>query len=248
MLCFAALTSSDVTRSAASSSGASTSAPSSSGPAPGPASLAPREEPRPAPYVPDRRPREPEVSEEKKKLAASLFGGGPSTASRGAGKAAPRPATKTKLAEGGRAGAPTTATPAPQPEVNLLDFGSDSEPSADPTPAAAADPFKQLEGLSVSNPVPPTVNPSPAVAPAAKPAFDLASLYGGPTQSSSTAGGLGISANPPTSPTPGPAAKGPSQTGNGRPNSISPVVNKAQQAQKAGIIPQNTNVFQDLLG
>ena len=154
------LTPSGMTCSAASTSAATTSGPSSSGPAPGPSSLAPREEPRPAPYVPDRRPREPEVSEEKKKLAASLFGGGPSAASRGAAKGAPRPATKTKLAEGGRAGTPTNAAPAPQPEVNLLDFGSD-EPAADPTPAPAADPFQQLEGLSVSTSAPLPVDPLP---------------------------------------------------------------------------------------
>ncbi|GAQ89669.1 Adaptin family protein [Klebsormidium nitens] len=232
--------------SAPSTSAASTSASSSSAPPSAPVSSAPREEARPTPYVSDRRPREPEVSEEKKKLAASLFGGGAATTSRGGGKAAPRPATKTKLAEGGRAGTPTKSTPVPQPEVNLLDFGSDSEAPSSAAPTPAADPFKQLEGLSVSTPAPPSTEPSPAVAAAAKPAFDLASLYAGPTQPGSVVGG--VSSNRPTSPVPGLTNTGPGLAGNGRPNSVSPVVNKAQQAQKAGIVPQNPDIFHDLLG
>jgi hypothetical protein len=233
--------------SASSSSAASTSAPSSNVPSSAQPPPAAREEARPAPYVPDRRPREPEVSEEKKKLAASLFGGGTSTSSRGAGKAAPRPTTKTKLAEGGRAGAPTKSVPGPQAEVNLLDFGSDTE--APPAPAAAppADPFKQLEGLSIADPSYTTTAPPPLAAAHAKPAFDLASLYGGPSPVGSVAGGANMSGRP-TSPIRGVVDKGPSQAGNERSNSVSSVASKSQQVQKAGVVPQNPDIFQDLLG
>lgn len=138
--------------------------------------------------------------------------------------------------------------PGPQAEVNLLDFGLDTE--APPAPAAAppADPFKQLEGLSVADSSYTTTPPPPPAAAHAKPAFDLASLYGGPSPVGSVAGGANIMSGRPTSPIPGVIDKGTSQAGNERSNSVSSVASKSQQVQKAGVVPQNPDIFQDLLG
>ncbi|KAL4565180.1 hypothetical protein LXL04_029265 [Taraxacum kok-saghyz] len=85
---------------------------------------------------PDVRPRETkhvEVSEEKQKLAASLFGGTTSSTSRSEKKQQPVAASKRPA---------TTAPPPPPPD--LLDLGSETTGS---TYSSVVDPFKQLESL-----------------------------------------------------------------------------------------------------
>lgn len=108
----------------------------------------------PHPRYGDRR-KKAEVSEEKQKLAASLFGGvrpGESgeTGKAGVAKTGKPSGPKSEQARTKQVTQASSSAPAPPkepvpPPPDLLDFGYD-EP-ARPTSKPAVDPFKQLEGL-----------------------------------------------------------------------------------------------------
>lgn len=117
------------------------------------------------------RTAEPEISQEKQKLAASLFGGSSKTEKRtsSATHKATKHAAKTTVASA-EVAAPKASHQPPPPD--LLDLGEPVVTSSAPS----IDPFKQLEGLLNESQVSSTENPK-AVAPNKAP--DLMALYSG---------------------------------------------------------------------
>ncbi|KAL3689733.1 hypothetical protein R1sor_016042 [Riccia sorocarpa] len=207
-----------------------------------------------------------EVSSEKQKLAASLFGGSSGSRTAPSGSAAVRGARVAAHKGHGHGpgggdnkhqtsvsvpvpAASSTPNPAPVPQApppDLLDM-TDGEPA--PT-APRNDPFKLLEGLID----PQAGSGSGTSAPSAKADVDLMSLYGtgqsnpvdGGVQSSSQVGlspllgstGLPSTVQPAGSPV---VKKGPSPQGS---------LQKDATARQAGVTPTvvNPDLFKDLLG
>lgn len=118
------------------------------------------------------RSAEPEISEEKQKLAASLFGGSSKIEKR---ETSAHKATKAHRGADKHAKTTEVATPKVSrqpPPPDLLDLGEPVVTSSAPS----IDPFKQLEGLLDEIPIPSTDNPK-----AVKPneATDFMALYSG---------------------------------------------------------------------
>ncbi|CAK9325395.1 unnamed protein product [Citrullus colocynthis] len=118
------------------------------------------------------RNAEPEISLEKQKLAASLFGGSSKTEKRA--PSATHKTTKTHHGVNKAHAAKTTAVLAEVPPPDLLDLGEPTVTSSAPS----IDPFKQLEGLLDESQVSSTDN-SKAVGPNKEP--DFMDLYYGTT-------------------------------------------------------------------
>ncbi|KAL6009379.1 hypothetical protein ACLOJK_022608 [Asimina triloba] len=204
----------------------------------------------------DSRRQQVEVSAEKKKLAASLFGGVSS-------KSEKRPSSghkASKVSNAANEEKARTTTPitsqstekaaAPQPPPDLLDMG-------EPVPVAApsVDPFTQLEGLISSTPSPSSIT-SGTVA-ASVPADLMAELYADASssgQSSSNANlassdifaanvksGLSSTTNKNIAKQPAQMKKGPNAQDS---------LEKDAVARQVGVTPssQNPNLFRDLLG
>ncbi|WOL03688.1 AP-4 complex subunit epsilon [Canna indica] len=196
----------------------------------------------------DSRRQQSEVSSEKQKLAASLFGAS-------ASKTEKKPASTHRVAKGNTANAERSGvTRAVSPEISkakvapsspppdLLDLGEPIMPTSTPT----MDPFKELEGL-----IGPTLTPAsldnPATTSGPK-APDLMALYTDmPTGSSSSgvtlASGDAYSADKSSS-----LAKSVPTTKKG-PNPQDSL-QKDATARQVGVTPtgNNPNLFRDLLG
>jgi len=189
----------------------------------------------------DYRKQQPEISPEKQKLAASLFGGiakaekRPSTSSQ-----RPTKAVETKLV------AEKATTPAPaHPPPDLLDLGEPYDNSGNSS--ASSDPFRQLEGLlEPDQGTAYTNNPNPI---SSSKDSDLMGLYGSIPTSGQNNLIFGSS-------TPNTASKNdqmnaaalPSQGTKG-PN-LKDALQKDSLVRQMGVTPitQNPNLFKDLLG
>ena len=200
----------------------------------------------------DSRSAQTEISSEKKKLAASLFGGAsktekrPSSTSHKVGRSASSPAVE--KSQGPKAVASSSSSSssstgvasekaAPlQPPPDLLDLGEPTVTSNAPS----VDPFKQLEGL---------IDPNPAT-PATK-AADIMSIYSEfPTSGQSSS----VIVNPlPANAGDANLIPGLSPTNKtGQPKGPNPrdALEKDALVRQMGVTPmsQNPNLFRDLLG
>ncbi|XP_057963942.1 AP-4 complex subunit epsilon [Malania oleifera] len=188
----------------------------------------------------DSRKQQVEISSEKQKLAASLFGGTakaekkPSSASHKVSRVGIQAADKQQAAKA-VAGSTETAGEKTicQPPPDLLDLG---EPSvADSAPSV--DPFKQLEGLLDSAQV--NSDATSGLVDATK-TPDVMALYAG----ISTEGLSGV-----TAPTPSITGHGGTTVENKGPN-LKDSLEKDALVRQMGVMPstQNPNLFKDLLG
>ncbi|KAF3796031.1 hypothetical protein EJ110_NYTH02798 [Nymphaea thermarum] len=208
----------------------------------------------------DSRRQQPEVSAEKQKLAASIFGAsstkaenktsGGSKASKSSHARAEK--VQSSMVVASSAEAPTGKTIPSQPPLDLLDLGEDNGPSINTS--AVEDPFKQLEGLLAPSAVPPSVKPDASLAPTQ--AVDLMALY----TDAPTAGQLDAVSLSSTNVDAAFLKSGPSDD-NGNSNGITvTVVKKGPSRQdslqkdalsrQVGVIPsgRNPHLFKDLLG
>ncbi|CAN6447754.1 unnamed protein product [Victoria cruziana] len=121
-----------------------------------------------------RRP-ESEVSAEKQKLAASIFGTSSTKNGKkasGGSRASKSSYAKVEKVQPSMVVASSTEAPA-QPPPDLLDLGEDNGPSMNVS--AVEDPFKQLEGLLAPSVVAPSVKPEVSSGPTQP--VDLMALY-----------------------------------------------------------------------
>ncbi|KAL5702771.1 hypothetical protein ACHQM5_027943 [Ranunculus cassubicifolius] len=189
------------------------------------------QEPREPSYT--SKNSQPEINPEKKKLAASIFGG-PSQSDR-------RSSTKTSRATSPALKKPELATPPPvqqPPPPDLVDFGEPIAPNNTPS----VDPFEQLEGLVGTNVV---SNNSSVGASNKSSADDLLTLYDGiPTSGNDETNNLVSTVGNPV-------------RGNGTPPlglkkgpSTQNALEKHAAARQVGVTPSGTNpiLFNDLLG
>lgn len=199
---------------------------------------------------------EPEISSEKQKLAASLFGGSSKTEKRA--PSAAHKATKTHhtaktTAASAEVAAPKASHQPPPPD--LLDLGEPAVTSVAPS----IDPFKQLEGLLEENQISSTEN-SKAVEPNKAP--DLMALYSGTTMSGQGSNFVDLlSSNKVDLDLTSGLSKVAAKTGRGEttisnlpqfskgPN-VKASLEKDAVARQIGVNPssQNPNLFKDLLG
>ncbi|MBA0744204.1 hypothetical protein Gogos_006839 [Gossypium gossypioides] len=197
----------------------------------------------------DSRKPQVEVSHEKQKLAASLFGGSSKTEKRPAtghkaGKASSHMVEKSHVPKSSMEVASEKAAPAQQPP-DLLDLG---EPTATST-ALQLDPFKQLEGLLDTTEVASAVNGAPA----ASRSPDIMALY------ADTAAGIhnendadllsGLS-NPSVTNMPGTTAMPQVTQSSSKGPNPKDSLEKDALVRQMGVNPssQNPNLFKDLLG
>lgn len=202
----------------------------------------------------DSKKQHVEVSAEKQKLAASLFGGSSRnekrpTSSQKAVRSRPTSAEKVRAAAANTATEVTAEKTAPPPQVqpppDLLDLG---EPTSESVPSV--DPFMQLEGLL--GPTQVTTSESTVAATASKPTDLMEALYAempstGPSGidmfSSSIKSGVPTNANKSSQ-----TVVQTTSTKKG-PN-IRDSLQKDAVARQVGVTPtgQNPNLFSDLLG
>ncbi|TYG42236.1 hypothetical protein ES288_D12G240400v1 [Gossypium darwinii] len=196
----------------------------------------------------DSRKPQVEVSHEKQKLAASLFGGSSKTEkSPATGHKAAKASShvvKSHVPKSSLEVASEKATPAQQPP-DLLDLG---EPTATST-ALQLDPFKQLEGLLDATEVASAVNGAPA----ASRSPDIMALY------ADTAAGIhnkndadllsGLS-NPSVTNMPGTTAMPQVTQSSSKGPNPKDSLEKDALVRQMGVNPssQNPNLFKDLLG
>ncbi|KAJ0098322.1 hypothetical protein Patl1_22015 [Pistacia atlantica] len=200
----------------------------------------------------DSRKAEVEISPEKQKLAASLFGGSSkterrmSTTGHKAGKAGSHVAEKPQVSKGSDRSAAEKTVAQPQPD--LLDLGNPTVPSS----AQSYDPFKQLEGLLDSNQVTSSVNHNAA---GTDKAPDIMGLYL-ETAGSGSGNGSGVDVNllsGLSNPTIKNAHEGTATTQSTQfskgPNTKD-ALEKDALVRQMGVTPtsQNPNLFKDLLG
>lgn len=202
----------------------------------------------------DSRRQQVEISPERQKLAASLFGGisksekRQSAAANRGSKANSHSADNSHLTKGVASSEPTAVKAAPlQPPPDLLDLG---EPTITSSSGSSTDPFQQLEGLVGGT----QDTSAPSSGSVATKAPDLmSSLYGevssvGPSNvdvniGSSLLGASNSNARHGSTVTP------PPQSTNKGPN-LKDALEKDALVRQMGVTPshQNPNLFRDLLG
>ncbi|KAG8475984.1 hypothetical protein CXB51_032790 [Gossypium anomalum] len=197
----------------------------------------------------DSRKLQVEVSHEKQKLAASLFGGSSKTEKRPAtghkaAKASSHMVENSHVLKSSMEVASDKATPAQQPP-DLLDLGEATATST----ALQLDPFKQLEGLLDTTEVASAVNGAPA----ASISPDIMALY------ADTAAGIrnkndpdllsGLS-NPSVTNMPGTTAMPQVTQSSSKGPNPKDSLEKDALVRQMGVNPssQNPNLFKDLLG
>ncbi|XP_031280122.1 AP-4 complex subunit epsilon [Pistacia vera] len=200
----------------------------------------------------DSRKAEVEISPEKQKLAASLFGGSSkterrmSTTGHKTGKAGSHVAEKPQVSKGSDRSAAEKTVAQPQPD--LLDLGDPTVPSS----AQSYDPFKQLEGLLDSNQVTSSVNHNAAGTDKAPEIMGLCLETAG----SGSGNGSGVDVNllsGLSNPTIKNAHEGTATTQSTQfskgPNTKD-ALEKDALVRQMGVTPtsQNPNLFKDLLG
>ncbi|KAK3162830.1 hypothetical protein QOZ80_1BG0094340 [Eleusine coracana subsp. coracana] len=191
-----------------------------------------------------KRQQGTEVSAEKQKLAASLFGSSAAKADRKA-QASRKTAKESPLSEKATV---TNATPPPikeqltpaAPPPDLLDLG---EPVSSSAPSA--DPFSQLEGLLGPASATPVVSETPATVSSQTP--DLMSIFSDDVQTGPSSGS--------TEPTLGDSSlknsqKGATAVASKKGPSLQDALQKDATARQVGVTPtgNNPNLFKDLLG
>lgn len=206
----------------------------------------------------DSRKPQMEISPEKQKLAASLFGSTSkvdkkqSTGGHKASKTNSSASDKSHVSKGVTASEPPPLK-ATQPPLDLLDFGDSTVPSAAPS----VDPFKQLEGLLGATQDVSAVNSASSDATKGP---DLMSLYSDASSTRQNSGAFPLSTEKIDanliSGLPIPSAR-PSQGGNTNlhpthlnkgPN-LKDALEKDALVRQMGVTPlnQNPNLFSDLL-
>jgi AP-4 complex subunit epsilon-1 len=192
----------------------------------------------------DSRRPQVEISPEKQKLAASLFGGSsqtekrPASASHKAAKASSHASEKSQAPKAVVVSNEVTVEKTNhQPPPDLLDLG---EPTVTTSSAPLVDPFKQLEGLLDSTQVTSTVNHGATESP------DIISLYANtPASVQSSSAEISVPANKDdinvTSTLATQFIKGPN---------AKDALEKDALVRQLGVTPssQNPNLFRDLLG
>ncbi|CAA0831897.1 AP-4 complex subunit epsilon [Striga hermonthica] len=175
-----------------------------------------------------------EISPEKQKLAASLFGGGSRPESRH--QKVTKPQNQASVSEKSR---PTAAVVSQPPPPDLLDLG---EPSMDSFGEPSVDPFMELEGLDFSQDGTNTVIGGVGVGSNVESSSDFMSLFADMSVSVPTLGienGLGGGSNGEN--TVPQLNKGPN---------LKEALEKDALVRQMGFTPsgQNPNLFKDLLG
>ncbi|GJM92083.1 hypothetical protein PR202_ga08511 [Eleusine coracana subsp. coracana] len=191
-----------------------------------------------------KRQQGTEVSAEKQRLAASLFGSSAAKADRKA-QASRKTAKEGPLSEKATV---TNVTPPPikeqvtpaAPPPDLLDLG---EPVSSSAPSA--DPFSQLEGLLGPASATPVVSETPATVSSQTP--DLMSIFSDDVQTGPSSGS--------TEPTLGDSSlknsqKGATVVASKKGPSLQDALQKDATARQVGVTPtgNNPNLFKDLLG
>ncbi|KAL2517322.1 AP-4 complex subunit epsilon [Abeliophyllum distichum] len=188
----------------------------------------------------DSRKLQPEISTEKQKLAASLFGGASksdrkqSYTGQKVSKTNSHGADKSNLAKAASSSDNAAVIPTSQPPPDLLDLGEPTVTSSAPS----VDPFKQLEGLL--DPTQDTTKLSSGGVGVPN-APDIMSLYA----DMSLSGQSTTVANPPPNAIKTHLAKQPSKGPN-----VQEFLEKDALVRQVGVTPsgQNPNLFKDLLG
>ncbi|PWZ08969.1 AP-4 complex subunit epsilon [Zea mays] len=208
----------------------------------------PSSQPRESSYG-SKKQQGTEVSAEKQRLAASLFGSAAvkadrkAQASRKTAKDSPsteKVATTNVAAQSVK----EQVIPAAAPPPDLLDLGDQTVPSSRPS----ADPFSQLEGLLGPASAAPALSGTPATTTSTSKAPDLMSIFSDDVPTGVTSSGS-------TDPTPGDAISVSSQRGATavapkKGSSLQDALQKDSTARQVGVTPtgNNTNLFKDLLG
>ncbi|KAJ8510581.1 hypothetical protein OPV22_001015 [Ensete ventricosum] len=195
----------------------------------------------------ESRRQQPEVSAEKQKLAASLFGGSAGKTEKKATSTQRAPKGNTRNAErpgATRSVSPETSKEKAAPSVpDLLDLG---EPN--PTSTTIVDPFKQLEGLVGPTPVPSPLDNSVKTSGLETPDL-MAAVYTDLPPSGSSSGSLGSTIGDMYSAdkTSNTATSAPSIKKGPFPQDS---LRKDARARQVGVTPtgNNPNLFKDLLG
>jgi AP-4 complex subunit epsilon-1 len=208
----------------------------------------PSSQPRESSYG-SKRQQGTEVSAEKQRLAASLFGSAAARADRKAqasrktGKDSPsteKVATTNVAAQSVK----EQVIPAAAPPPDLLDLGDETVPSSRPS----ADPFSQLVGLLGPASAAPALSGTPATTTSTSKAPDLMSIFSDDVPTGVTSSGS-------TDPTPGDAIsvsshKGATAVAPKKGSSLQDALQKDSTARQVGVTPtgNNPNLFKDLLG
>ncbi|CAI9784685.1 unnamed protein product [Fraxinus pennsylvanica] len=187
----------------------------------------------------DSRKQQPEVSSEKKKLAASLFGGASksdrkqSYSGQKVSKTNSHAADKSNITEATSSSDIAAVKATSQPPPDLLDLGEPTVTSSAPS----VDPFKQLEGLLDLTQDTTNLSSSEVSMPNAP---DLMSIYADMSSSSQS-----TTVAPPPNVTKTHLAKQPSKGPN-----VQEFLEKDALVRQVGVTPsgQNPNLFKDLLG
>lgn len=198
----------------------------------------------------DSRSAQAEISSEKKKLAASLFGDTLKTEKRSSSishRVARSPSPAVEKSQGPKAMvSSTTEKAAPiQPPPDLLDLGEPTVTSSAPS----VDPFKQLEGLLDTTQATSAVNYGAGAVDNSK-AADIMSVYSGlPTSGQSS----GITNPSPTNALEANLILGSStmnRAGHAKGPSPRDALERDALVRQMGVTPmsQNPNLFRDLLG
>ncbi|CAA2992736.1 AP-4 complex subunit epsilon [Olea europaea subsp. europaea] len=186
----------------------------------------------------DSRKQQTEVSSEKKKLAASLFGGASksdrkqSYSGQKVSKTNSHASDKSIIAEATSSSDTAAVRPTSQPPPDLLDLGEQTVTSSAPS----VDPFKQLEGLLNLTQDTTNLSSSGVSMPDAP---DLMSIYADMSSSSQS-----TTVAPPPNVTKAHLAKQPSKGSN-----VQEFLEKDALVRQVGVTPsgQNPNLFKDLL-
>ncbi|CAO1942788.1 unnamed protein product [Urochloa humidicola] len=191
-----------------------------------------------------KRQQSTEISAEKQRLAASLFGSAAAKADRKAQasrKTAKEPSTE-KATASSAASQPIKEQVIPAaPPPDLLDLGDEPGSSSPPS----ADPFSQLEGLLGPASATPVVSGTPATSSSKSP--DLMSIFSDDVPTGATGGSI--------DPTLGDvnlmsSNKGAAAAAAKKGHSLQDALQKDATARQVGVTPtgNNPNLFKDLLG